>query len=194
MYGLPSTGGAGTIAIIGAYDDPTVEGDLGVFSSTYGLPACTTANGCFSQGIRFRNQAALNCGWAQETGLDVEWAHATAPNARIVLVEAASNSSTDLFRAIDVASSIVSPGGRGFGKVSTNWGFADFSGRRLSTRILIARASYSSPQAATWAERAITPRPRLGHRCGWHHRTAGRNRQVRRRDGLERKWRRTQYL
>ena len=107
-----------------------MERDLGVFSSTYGLPACTTANGCFRKVYASGIKPALSCGWAQETGLDVEWAHATATNARIVLVEDASNSSTDLFRAIDLASSIVSPGGRGFAEVSMSWGFAEFSGEK----------------------------------------------------------------
>ena len=130
IYGLPSTGGNGVIAIIGAYDAPTVEHDLAVFSSTYHLPACTTANGCFRKVYASGTKPPLNCGWAQETTLDVEWAHAMAPNARIVLVEAASNSSKDLFPAIDRASSIVSAGGKGFGEVTMSWGFAEFSGER----------------------------------------------------------------
>jgi subtilase family serine protease len=130
VYGLPSTGGAGTIAIVDAYDAPTVERDLAVFSSTYGLRACTTANGCFRRVYASGVKPALNCGWAQETALDVEWAHAMAPNARIVLVEAASSNSTDLLRAVDLASSIVSPGGKGFGEVSMSWGFGEFSGEK----------------------------------------------------------------
>lgn len=130
VYGLPSTGGNGVIAIVGAYDGPTVEHDLSVFSSTYRLPACTTANGCFRKLYASISKPPLNCGWAQETTLDVEWAHAMAPNARIVLVEAGSNSSTDLFPAIDRASSIVSAGGQGFGEVSMSWGFGEFSGER----------------------------------------------------------------
>src|SRR5919201_474761 len=50
-YGLPSaTAGTGqTIGIVDAYDDPTVEKDLGTYSTQYGLPACTTANGCFKK-------------------------------------------------------------------------------------------------------------------------------------------------
>ena len=128
VYNLPSSGGAGTIAIVDAYDAPTAEHDLAVFSSTYGLPACTTANGCFRKVYASGVKPALNCGWAQETSLDIEWAHAMAPMAKIVLVEAASNYSTDLFRAVDLASSIVSPGGKGFGEVSMSWGFGEFSG------------------------------------------------------------------
>src|SRR5581483_5555812 len=69
VYGFSTsaTAGAGkTIAIVDAYDDPTAESDLGVFSSTFGLPACTTANGCFhkvnqSGGTRLPR---ANSGWA----------------------------------------------------------------------------------------------------------------------------------
>ena len=116
------SGGWGTIAIVDAYDYPTAERDLGVFSSTFGLPACTTANGCFKRVYASGKQPKANCGWAQEAALDIEWAHAMAPNAKIVLVEAASNSFSDLFRAVDVASSLVSNGGTGYGMVSMSSG------------------------------------------------------------------------
>jgi hypothetical protein len=48
-YHLPTTGGSGqVIAVVDAFDDPTAEADLAVYRQTYGLPGCTTANGCFS--------------------------------------------------------------------------------------------------------------------------------------------------
>lgn len=84
VYGFPagSTSGAdATIGIVDAYDDPTAESDLGVFSSMFGLPACTTASGCF----RKVNQTGgtsyprANSGWALEISLDIQWAHAIAP-------------------------------------------------------------------------------------------------------------------
>ena len=128
VYNLPSTGGGGMIAVVTAYDYPTAENDLAVFSSTYHLPACTSTNGCFRKVYASGKKPAANGGWAQEAALDIEWAHAMAPNARIVLVEAASNSSTDLLPAIDVASSLVSPKAGGFGQVSMSWGFSEFSG------------------------------------------------------------------
>src|SRR5206468_10013468 len=72
-YGVAgATGGAGqTIAIVDAYDAPTAEADLGVYRSQYGLPACTTANGCFrkvnqSGGTKLPKR---NAGWAQEVAL-----------------------------------------------------------------------------------------------------------------------------
>jgi len=127
VYGLPSTGGAGMIAIVDAYDDPAAESDLGRFSSQFGLPLCTTANGCFRKVYSSGPKPTVSCGWAQEADLDIEWAHAIAPNAKITLVEAASNGSADLAKAIGVASSIVNPSGRGFGEVSMSWGFTEFA-------------------------------------------------------------------
>jgi len=126
VYNIPSSGGSGIIAIVDAYDYPTAENDLNVFSSQLGLPSCTTANGCFQKVYARGTKPRANCGWAQEAALDIEWAHAMAPNARIVLVEAASNRFSDLFQAVDVASNIVSQNG-GVGEVSMSWGGSEFS-------------------------------------------------------------------
>src|SRR5260370_824006 len=126
VYKLPSTGGAGVIAIVDAFDYPTAENDLNVFSTQFGLPACTAANGCFKKVFASGSQPAVNCGWSQEAALDIEWAHAMAPNAKIVLVEAATNSFVDLFAAVDVATSqVLATGGRG--EVSMSWGGGEFS-------------------------------------------------------------------
>ncbi len=125
-YSFPTamTAGAGqTIAIVDAYDDPTAEADLGVFSAQYGLPACTTANGCFRKvnqtgGTKYPK---ANAGWALEISLDVQWAHAIAPGAHILLVEATSNSFTNLLAAEDYAAGHA-------GYVSNSWGGPEFSG------------------------------------------------------------------
>src|SRR3954470_1307930 len=66
-----------TIAIVDAYDDSSAESDLATFSSTYGLSACTTANGCFKKvnqngGTSYPRK---DSGWALEISLDVQWAH-----------------------------------------------------------------------------------------------------------------------
>ncbi len=126
VYNFPtsSTAGAGkTIAIVDAYDDPTAEKDLNVFSTQFGLPACTTANGCFSKvnqtgGTRYPR---ANSGWALEISLDVQWAHAIAPGARILLVEASSASFTNLLAAEDYAAAHAS-------YVSNSWGASESSG------------------------------------------------------------------
>lgn len=126
VYSFPTSfvAGAGTtIAIVDAYDDPTAESDLGVFSSTYGLPACTTANGCFTKVNQTGGKAypRVDTGWALEISLDIQWAHAIAPGARILLVEAGSNSFTDLLAAEDWARAHAQ-------YVSNSWGAGEFSG------------------------------------------------------------------
>ena len=125
-YNFPtsSTAGAGmTIAIVDAYNDPTAASDLAVFSSQYGLPACTTANGCFKK----VNQTGggsyprTDSGWALEISLDIEWAHAIAPGAHILLVEAKTNSFANLLAAEDYARAHAQ-------YVSNSWGGSEFSG------------------------------------------------------------------
>jgi len=91
-YALPSaTAGAGaTVALIEVGDDPTAEQDLAQYRRQYGLPACTTANGCF----RKINQdggslpPAIDTGWALETSLDMDMVSAICPKCHILLVEA----------------------------------------------------------------------------------------------------------
>lgn len=126
VYNFPtgtSAGTGATIAVVDAYDDPTAASDLSVFSGQYGLPACTTANGCFKKvnqtgGTRYPR---ANSGWALEISLDVQWAHAIAPGAKILLVEASSASFTNLLAAEDYAAAHA-------GYVSNSWGGSEFSG------------------------------------------------------------------
>ena len=118
-YHLPSTGGHGTIAIVDAYDDTTIENDLNVFSKNFNLPLCTVQNGCLEKHLFSATKS--NSGWASETSLDVEWAHAIAPQAKILLIEAKTPSGPNLLQAIDYAASrtdIVA--------VSLSWGGAEF--------------------------------------------------------------------
>ncbi len=119
-YGLPATGGKGTIAIIGAYNDINIAKDLNIFSSAFNLPACTTSNGCFTEHLM--GKPASNSGWAMETSLDVEWSHAIAPQAKILLVEAKTPSGKNLLAAIDYARQ--QPG---VVAISMSWGGAEFS-------------------------------------------------------------------
>ncbi len=119
-YGLPATGGKGTIAIIGAYNDVNIEKDLNIFSKAFNLPACTTGNGCFTKHLM--GKASSNSGWAMETSLDVEWSHAIAPQAKILLVEAKTPSGKNLLDAIDYARQ--QPG---VVAISMSWGGAEFS-------------------------------------------------------------------
>jgi subtilase family serine protease len=118
-----SAGAGKTIAIVDAYNDPNAESDLNVFSQQFGLPACTTANGCFKKvnqtgGTKYPRS---NSGWALEIALDIEWAHAMAPGAKILLVEAKSNSFANLLAAEDYAAAHAD-------YVSNSWGGSEFSG------------------------------------------------------------------
>jgi kumamolisin len=110
QYSAPS-GGTNVIAIVDAYDYPTAQADFDKFSQQFGLPLSTDtcANGkpCFTKMYASGSQPRSNCGWAQEAALDIEWAHAMAPYARIILVEAASNSNANLMQAVQFATTLV---------------------------------------------------------------------------------------
>ena len=105
-YNIPANGGAGqTVAIVDAFDDPNAESDLAIYRSQYGLPACTTANGCFSK-VDQRGGTDYpppDAGWAGEISLDVDMVSAIAPAAHILLVEADTNFNDDLGAAVDQA-------------------------------------------------------------------------------------------
>ena len=111
---VAGTGAGETIAIIDAYHDPDLASDLNVFDSTYDLPAASLTqlneNGGAAGG-------ASDDGWAGEETLDVEWAHAIAPGAAIVVVEAASDSQSDLMTAVTTARSLP-----GVVAISMSWG------------------------------------------------------------------------
>jgi subtilase family serine protease len=100
-YALPGgTAGSGqTVAIVDAFDDPSAESDLGVYRSTYGLSACTTANGCFRKVNEDGASSPLpkaNGGWSEEISLDLDMVSAVCPNCHILLVEGRSANFRDL--------------------------------------------------------------------------------------------------
>ena len=68
---ITNQGEGQTIGIVDAYDHPKIENDLNVFSSKFGLPSCTTSNGCFRK-VFSSNPPRTNTGWALEIALDVE--------------------------------------------------------------------------------------------------------------------------
>jgi subtilase family serine protease len=118
-YGLDqlTNGGAGqVIAIVDAYGSPTIQNDLNLFCSQFGISTTTV------QIVKTSNKPLqVNAGWALETSLDVEWAHALAPNAKIVLVAAASASLSDLVAGIDAGVNA------GATIVTMSWGSSEFS-------------------------------------------------------------------
>jgi len=125
-YELPKSGGAGTtVALVDAYDAPAVESDLAVYRKQFGLPACTSANGCFrkvGQSGKSTSLPASDEGWAQEISLDVEMVSAACPACTILLVEADSDSMEDLGAAENSAVKL------GAKIVANSWGGAESSG------------------------------------------------------------------
>jgi subtilase family serine protease len=121
-----------TIAIVDAFNDPTAEADLGVYDKQYGLPACTTGNGCFRKLNEEGKTSPLptsDGGWATEISLDVQMAHAICQSCHVTLLEAKSTSFSDLGEAVDTAVSL------GATEVSNSYGGAEGSGY----------ASYNAP-------------------------------------------------
>ncbi|MEU8028679.1 S53 family peptidase [Streptomyces sp. NPDC049099] len=105
-YNLPKDGGKGaTVAIVDANDDPNAEKDLAAYRSQYGLPECSTSNGCFKKIDQDggTNYPAPDQGWAGEISLDVDMVSAACPQCHILLVEAKSAGMDDLGAAVNQA-------------------------------------------------------------------------------------------
>ncbi len=106
-YKLAGTSGAGrTVAIVDAYGYPNLERDLATYRSYFGLPPCTTANGCLKV-IDQNGGTSLprfNAGWAGEQALDVDAVSATCPDCKIVMVQTKTNSFANLGQGVVTAS------------------------------------------------------------------------------------------
>jgi hypothetical protein len=118
--GVAGNGAGATIAIVDAYDDPKIANDLHQFDLAFGLPDPTFTKVNQSGGA---TMPAANAGWSSEIALDVEWAHAIAPAAKILLVEANDSSYANLMTAVTYAAK--QPG---VDVVSMSWGGGEFSG------------------------------------------------------------------
>lgn len=120
----PSTFGPQTIAIVDAYNDPTVENDLNVYSAQYSLPSCTKTNGC----LTVVNQSggstlpATDGNWSLEISLDVQTAHAICQTCKLLLVEANSSSISNLATAVNTAAAL------GATSISNSYGASEFLG------------------------------------------------------------------
>ncbi len=127
----PSAGGTGqTVAIVDAFDDPKIEQDLATFDSEYGLATCTASNGCFEKvgqtGSTTALPAADKVGWSVEISLDVETVHSVCPNCKILLVEANSESFSDLAASVDEAVTLgASEVSNSYGGLETGFAEAD---------------------------------------------------------------------
>jgi subtilase family serine protease len=109
-YKVTGTGASSTtIAIVDAFGYPNAERDLGTYRTQFGLPACTTANGCFKKvnqrGVQ-GSYPATNTGWSQETALDLDMASAMCPGCTLLLVEADSATFQNLATAVNTAAAM----------------------------------------------------------------------------------------
>ncbi|MCL5670406.1 MAG: peptidase S8/S53 subtilisin kexin sedolisin [Acidobacteria bacterium] len=162
----PPSGGSGIIAIVDAYDYPTAfplsnPDKIGRALPTGNKCGSKSTLPCFTKVQAVSGHLKSNSGWALEAALDIEWAHAMAPKAQIVLVEATSNSNSDLLYAVDVASNIVATCNGtcttgGTGEVSMSWGSSEFSqeatfdGHFTTLGVVYTAASGDSGGAVIW--------------------------------------------
>jgi subtilase family serine protease len=140
-YKLPSNGGSSsyTVAIVDAYGYPNAEADLAVYRSTYGLPPCTTANGCFKKvnqsGVE-GNYPATDVGWDQEQALDLDMVSAACPNCHIILVQGTDALVSNLAAAVDTAAAL------GADAISNSYGLTE------STSLTAYDSHYNKPGKA----------------------------------------------
>ncbi len=124
-----------TIAIVNAYHTPNAANDLAAFSAYYGLPAASFTQVDQYGGTNYTTSVGA---WALETALDVQWVHALAPGASILLVEANSASFSDLMAAVDYARNVP-----GVSAVSMSWGAAEWSGETYYNQFLTTPAGHA---------------------------------------------------
>jgi subtilase family serine protease len=126
-YALPSgsKGSHRTVAVIDGYDDPSAEQDLTVYRKQFGLPACTTSNGCFRKVDQTggHDYPEPDGGWGQEISLDLDMVSAVCPKCRLILVEATTTSMANLGAAVNTAVKL------GADAVSNSYGGPDASDR-----------------------------------------------------------------
>src|SRR4051812_17508314 len=151
-------GGSRAIAIVDAFDNPTVRADLKFYSAQFGLPAITSSN--FQVVFATGTRPPRDDSWGLEIALDVEIAHALAPKAKVILVEAASNSLADMLSAERKAAALVAAAGGG--EVSNSWTVAEFDGETAPSLTsafikpkVVFFASTGDTQSPSWP--AVTP-------------------------------------
>src|ERR1700760_2297840 len=145
VYLAQNRGFGDTIAVVDPFDDPTAESDLAAYRAQFGLPACTSsgANPCFTK-INQSGAAsplpAQNSTWEQEMSLDLDAVSALCPNCHILLVEASTDSSTDLQKAMSMAAA------KGANQISASWTIAITNGMASTSS-----GGYTFPHVSTVA-------------------------------------------
>jgi kumamolisin len=121
------TGGSGIIAVINAFDYPTALQDLNVFSKRFGVQPCDSSNPCFQKVYATGVQPPTDGLWAANAAAVIEYAHAFAPSATVILVEGATDTIASLNRAVKVAHQIIATHG-GKGQVILPFGSLEWGG------------------------------------------------------------------
>jgi kumamolisin len=147
------TGGSKVIVIVDAYHDPDALKQLNKFSAFFGLPAVTDDSFQVVFATGQKPPQDTTGGWELEEGLDIEMAHSFAPNAKIILVEAASSSIDDLIVAEKRATKLVEEAGGG--EISNSWGATEFAGEDsyesdFTGKNIVYFASTGDTQTAEW--------------------------------------------
>jgi len=126
-YRIPSTTATTTVAVVDAFDAPSVESDLATYRSSFNLPPCTSANGCFSkvnQSGATSPLPASNSDWVGETTLDVQMVSAVCPTCHILLVEANDDDRSGQPSLETAVATAVRLGAK---YVSMSWGSGEYS-------------------------------------------------------------------
>lgn len=153
-YGLTGVAGTGTptVAIVDAFGYPRAEQDLAVYRSTYGLPECSTSNGC----LRIVGQnggkppSRVDTGWDQEQALDLDMVSAACPNCHILLVQASSASFSNLWTGVDYAKT------QGVKAISNSYGntdsssYAQYDSHYAANGIAVTVSTGDSGYGAQW--------------------------------------------
>src|SRR6185437_13153450 len=138
--GITGNGAGQTIAIVDAYNDSKFFSDVGVFNTAFNLPQFNSGNNPIFQVLNQDGQAgslpanvnSSTAGWDTEEALDVEWAHAIAPQANIILFESNSSLSSSLYTAVQTAAAYA-----GVSVVSMSWGSNEFNGETTFDSIFV---------------------------------------------------------
>lgn len=150
-YDFPATldGSGQTIVIVDAYGSPTIRNDLAIFDSAFGIPAppsftiVCSPSGCPTFHVNSSKQSSNQVGWSLETSLDVEYAHAMAPGANIVLV-VASSSYGDAINAAETKAIASYPGS----VMSQSFGIPEYLVSANDGQFLQAARNYQAAEAA----------------------------------------------
>lgn len=159
---IAADGSGQTIAIVDAYDDPYIYTDLRSFDHRFGVSDWDASGQFALTKVKPEGAARPDAGWALEESLDVEWAHAIAPKAHLLLVEAASAGVDDLLTAVDYARRQ-----RGVVAVSMSWGGAEFPAESYYDDTLTTPAAHVGGSGLRGGVTFVTSSGDSGAPAGW---------------------------